>query len=109
MLAQEARLTDGEADVQIHRKSKTSYLRTFADGDEIAERWTMLTKSGDGRVQRTLLSSSLLSQESIALSHLKTATRIKREILKRQRKSMCGGRHSGFIPSPMDAQPGFPT
>lgn len=55
ILAQEARLTDGEADVQIHRKAKTSYLGTFADGDEIAEQWTMLTKSGDGRVQHTLL------------------------------------------------------
>lgn len=57
MLAQEARLTDGEADVQIHRKAKTSYLGTFADGDAIAEQWTMLTKSGDGRVQYTLLLS----------------------------------------------------
>lgn len=69
MLAQEARLTDGEADVQIHRKAKTSYLGTFADGDEIAEQWTMLTKSGDGRVQHTLLlsPSSLLSLERTVL------------------------------------------
>lgn len=55
LLAQEARLTDGEADVQSHRKSKASYLRTFADGDEVAESWTLLPKPGNGRVQQTLL------------------------------------------------------
>lgn len=60
MLAQKARLTDGEADVQIHKKAKTSYLGTFADGDEIAEQWTMLTKSGDGRDKHTMLLSHLL-------------------------------------------------
>lgn len=93
MLAQEAGLTDGEADVQSHRKSKVSYLRLFADGEEIADRWTLLTKSGHGRVQTLPLFSSLPSLESMALSHSNTATRIEQEILKRQRKNMCGGRH----------------
>lgn len=41
-------------------KAKAPYLATFADGDERAEQWTMLTKSGDGRVQHTLLLSYLL-------------------------------------------------
>lgn len=45
MLAQEAGLTDGVgADVQSHRKSKASYLRTFADGEEIADRWMLVHK-----------------------------------------------------------------
>lgn len=39
MLAQEARLTDGEADVPSHGKSKPStLLRTFADGGETDEK-----------------------------------------------------------------------
>lgn len=45
MLAQEAGLTDGAgADVQSHRKSEASYFRTFADGEEIADRWTLAHK-----------------------------------------------------------------
>lgn len=75
MLAQEARQTDGEADVQSHRKSKTSYLRTFGDADEIAEQWAMLTKPGDEEFSWLCYfsSSSLLSLEPIALLHPKTA------------------------------------
>lgn len=69
MLAQEAGLTDGKADVQSHRKSRALYLRTFADGEEIADRWTLLPKSGLGRGSQTPpLFSFFPSLESTALS-----------------------------------------
>lgn len=32
------------ADVQNHSKSKASYLRTFTDGEELADRWTLTHK-----------------------------------------------------------------
>lgn len=35
-------------------KSRALYLRTFADGEEIADRWTSLPKSGLGRGLQTL-------------------------------------------------------
>lgn len=52
-------------------KAKTPYLATFADGDERAEQWTMLTKSGDGRVQHTATLSPppFIPLERIALFH----------------------------------------
>lgn len=65
-------------------KAKTPYLATFADGDERTEQWTMLTKSGDGRVQHTLLLSHLLPsfpRTYCSLPPKKTATRIKQEML----------------------------
>lgn len=32
------------ADVQNHSKSKASYLRTFTDGEDLADRWTLAHK-----------------------------------------------------------------
>lgn len=111
MVAQEAGLTDGKADVLSHKKSKASYLRTFADGEEIAEKWTQFTKSGHGRVQETLpLFSSLPSLESIAALSLipKQLLESSRRFLKDKGRTCVEGDTRVFSRHPWMPSQGFP-